>query len=319
MNIAMLGTGRIADVSLAPAIAKIEDVHLWSVLSREVQRAGAFASKHGARAPRPAYDDLDALLADPDLDAVLIATPDKLHAGEAVRAAAAGKHVFAEKPMATSEADAQSMVAACDKAGVKLGVAYHNRWHDGLRRVARAVWDGDFGEIRHMRVHWSSPAPDASNWRAHEEVGRWWSLAGVGTHCLDQIRWMLGPACGEISTLSSLVNRSVWKGPHDETAILIMQLESGATAEFCASVLFPGPRRLEVYGSEGYALCENTLGVDGAGSIVTHEGELPFDVVDPYAAEIRDFAAAVRDDRAPEVDGVEGARNVALLVQAVEG
>ena len=118
------------------------------------------------------------------------------------------------------------MVAACKDAGVKLGVAFHNRWHAGLRKLHGEVADGKLGELRHMRVQWSFHAPDDANWRAGTDVGKWWGLAGVGTHCLDQILWFLEPACGEVVELKSIITRDVWKGPNDETALISMKFAS---------------------------------------------------------------------------------------------
>ncbi len=187
MNIAMLGTGRIADGQLAPALAEVDGAQLWTVLSRDAERGRAFAARHGAVAANAVHTDLDSLLADDDLDAVLIATPDKLHVSQCVAAARAGKHVLTEKPMATSIADAETMVESCHQAGVTLAVAYHLRWHAGHRQLAAAVHAGRLGVLRHMRVQWTFLAPSDENWRASPEVGRWWGLAGVGTHCLDQI------------------------------------------------------------------------------------------------------------------------------------
>ena len=317
LRIAMIATGGIADKALAPAVTSASGAELWSVLSRDVGRARDFAERHGAASPQPAYNDLDALLADPELDAVLIASPDGLHAEQCIAAASAGKHVLCEKPMATTAADAERMTAACRDAGVKLGIAYHMRWHTGHRDLAAAAHAGRFGTLRHMRVQWSSKAPNDSNWRAHTEVGRWWGLAGVGTHCLDQARWYLLPSCGEITRLTPHITRNVFRGPHDETALLALEFESGATAEICSSVLFDAPKRMEVYGGDGYALFDDTMGRFGRGRIVTHEGEHAFAPLDPYTGEIEDFAAAVREDRDPEVNGEEGARNVALLEEAI--
>jgi 1,5-anhydro-D-fructose reductase (1,5-anhydro-D-mannitol-forming) len=318
LNIAILGPGRIANDSLAPAIRRVDGVNLWSVLSRDRGRAAAFAEKHGAAAPQPAYDDLDALLSDPDLHAVLIASPDRLHADQAIRAARAGKHVFTEKPMAAEADECRAMVEACSSAGVRLGVAYHMRWHAGHRRLAQMAHAGGFGELRHMRVMWSRRQADASNWRASPEVGRWWSLAGVGTHCLDQVRWFMLPSCGEVVRVRSAINRQVWGSPHDETAAVVLQFENGATAEICTSVVFDAPRRMEVYGSSGHAICENTLGPGGDGTITTHEGALDYDVADPYDGEIADFVAAIDEAREPEVGGAEATRNVEILLEAIE-
>ena len=313
LNLALLGTGRIADTRLAPAIRLSNGVQLWSVLSRNGDRAQQFAAKHGASSAAPAHVELNALLDDPQLDGVVVATPDRLHAAQCIAAAGAGKHVLVEKPMATSPEDAAAMIRACEETGITLGVAYHLRWHAGHRLLANRVGEGSLGTLRHVRAHWSWPAQDASNWRAHPDVGRWWSLGGVGTHCLDLIRWFMTRAHGEVETLTSVVNRSVFGGAHDETAVVAMQFASGATAEFCSSVLFESPSRLEVYGSDDYAVCTGTLGPHGAGAIDMRDGPVVFAPVNPYVGEIEDFASAVVQRRAPEVDGAEGLRNVELL------
>jgi predicted dehydrogenase len=318
INFAVLGTGRIADNALAEALNVANGATLWSVFSRDASRAQTFAARHRAKAPKPAFDDLDVLLADPELNAVFIATPDRLHADHAIAAAAAGKHVLTEKPMATSVEECQAMIEACNDAGVRLGVAYHMRWHNGHRQIADMAAADDFGELRHVRVQWSWKAPDDTNWRADEALGRWWSLAGVGTHCLDQIRWLMCPVHGEVSEMTSVISRGRFAGPHDETAILAFRFESGATAELCSSVLFGAPQRMEVYGAKGYARFEDTLGPHGGGRIETHKGPLGFEVRNPYQGEIEDFVAAIRENRAPEVDGEEGMRNVELMLRAVE-
>jgi len=317
LNIAMLGSGRIADQQLAPALAKTDGAQLWSVLSRDAGRGRAFAERHGAAAPEPVHTDLDSLLADADLDAVLIATPDKLHASQCIAAARAGKHVLTEKPMAADAKSGDAMVEACEKAGVVLAVAYHMRWHAGHRKLAELVHAGRLGTLRHMRVQWTFLASDASNWRASQDVGRWWGLAGVGTHCLDQVRWLMMPSCGEIVVQENLISREVWKGPNDETALVSLGFESGATAEICSSVLFNAPKRMEVFGSDTYAICDDTLGPHGAGEISIGGKPLQFEVANPYVGEIADFVAAVREGRPPEVDGREGRQNVATLEAAV--
>lgn len=318
LNIAIIGTGNIADDQLVPALKEVNDAQLWSVYSRDTKRAIRFAERHHAGSPQPAYSDLNALVADPELDAVIIATPDKLHAQQTITAAKAGKHVLTEKPMATDLKSATAMVAACREANVKLAVAYHLRWHPAHRRIFEALQSSEFGTLRHMRVQYTWRAPDANNWRASTEVGKWWSLAGTGTHCLDLIRWMMVPSCGEIESLQSIFCQKVYSGPHDETALVTMRFESGATAEFCSSVLIEAPSRLEVYGSSGYAVCEDTLGRHGKGRSSTHKGLLQFTPVNPYAAEIQDFADAIRQQRSPQVSGDEGLRNVELLLAITE-
>ena len=317
VNLAIIATGRIAGNQLAPAVAQARGARLWSVLSRDRRRAADFAARHAAAAPSPACDDLDALLADPELDAVIIASPDKLHAGQGIAAARAGKHVFTEKPMATDRAEGRALVDACRDAGVKLGVAFHMRWHAGHRALAAAAHSGRFGVLRHMRIIWTQRAPDGSNWRASPEVGRWWSLGGLGPHCLDQVRWFLMPSAGEVCAIESVIDHSIWSSPHDETAVVALHFDNGATAEICTSMQFRAPRRMEIYGEDGWAIAEETFGYDGTGEIRTSEGAFDFPVRNPYVGEIRDFVQAIEEDREPEVGGEEGLRNVDLLLRAV--
>ena len=104
------------------------------------------------------------------------------------------------------------------------------------------------GALRHARVQWVYRAADNSNWRASADLGRWWALAGVGTHCLDLIRWAMRPSAGEIVEVKSLIGRAVYGGPNDETALLSLRFAKGVTAELAVSVLFDGPVRLELYG-----------------------------------------------------------------------
>ena len=313
IRVGLIGPGSIADAHLAPAIAATEGLELRAVLSRDRARAERFAAKHGGAA---AHDDLDAMLR--EVDAVVIASPDKLHAAQAIAAARAGKHVLVEKPMATTPEDAHAMVAAARDAGVVLGVAYHLRWHLGHRALADRVRAGALGTPLHARIQWTYEAKDASNWRAHAEVGRWWGLAGVGTHCLDFVRWMMREAggCGEVDLVHGVISQPRWKTGHDENAVIALRFASGATAEITTSVLYRSPRRVELYGARGAAVCDETLGPHGGGTITVDGAALLFAQVDPYAGEMADFARAIRDGGRCEVDGAEGARNVELLERA---
>ena len=147
----IVGPGKIADRSLAPAIGAVDGARLWSVTSRSLSRAEEFATKHGASGTSPAFDDYEAMLDDPSLDAVVISTPDKLHGDQGIVAANAGKHVFMEKPMTASSEEGQRLLRACNANGVKLGVAYHLRWHRGHRKLVERVHGGEIGKIHHAR------------------------------------------------------------------------------------------------------------------------------------------------------------------------
>ena len=313
LNIGLVGPGSIADHRLAPALQRVAGARLWSVCSRDAARATAFAARHAAAGP--VHTDLAAFLADPELHAVLIATPDRLHAAQAIAAARAGKHVFVEKPMATSVAEAAAVRAACDAADVRLAVGYHLRHHTGLRALRERLLSGALGRPLHMRVTWTFRERDPGNWRGGPELGRWWALAAVGTHGLDLARWFLRPQCGELVRAVALTSNPVHGGPHDETAALALRFASGATADILCSVLFRAPRAVELYCADGEARGDAVLGPQGDGRITVDGAELAYTARDPYQSELEDFVAAIVDRRNPEVDGAEGLANVRWLCE----
>jgi len=318
MNIAILGPGGIADDAHAPAVNMHPDAKLWSVLSRSRDRAEQFARNHDLASPSPTYTDLDELLHDPDLDAVIVATPDRLHSEQVLKAAKAGKHILLEKPMATSVSECDAMMEACHANNVTLAMAYHLRWHAGHRQVREQVVGGAFGQLRHVRVHWTFQVADDSNWRSSPQTGRWWALAANGTHCLDFIRWIMCPSEGEVVDVRCMINRAKFGSPHDETAIVLLSFESGSTAEFCVSVQFESASRIEIYGDDSHVRMEGTMGRHGAGSIFHGVNPVSFEIQNPFLGELNNFIEAVREGRPAEVDGIEGRRNVEILTRAIK-
>ncbi len=316
VNIGIIGTGRIADTRLVPALNQVDGATFWSVLSRDRQRAESFADQHSAQAKYHAFDSLAAFLADPALDAVIIATPDGLHAQQAIACARAGKHVLIEKPIATTVEDAKQICDACLQERVKLAVAYHMRWHDGHRQVASMLHSGKFGKPHYARAMWTWKAEDNSNWRAHEQHGRWWGLAGVGTHCVDFLRWMLLPGCGEVTSVASLIDKSTYGGPHDETASISMQFGNGALADVMTSVMFSATSRFEICCSNAIVIGEGTLATNGGGIITINDEPLEFALLNPYVGEIKNFVSAIGGHTRVEVSGTEGLRNIEILLQA---
>lgn len=319
LRVGLIGPGSVADQWLIPALLKVPNAVFWSVLGRDAGKAAAFASKHQAQSPHAVHTDLESFLADSAVDAVIIASPDKLHHQHALAAAAAGKHVFLEKPMATSLSEAREIRDACQKADVQLMLGYHLRFHSGHQKLAALLATGAIGEIQHMRASWTMVAPPG-DWRA-TALGRWWSLGAVGTHCIDLARYLLGKSCGKIESLTSrqILAQTLEKsqGGSDESAFTKLRFASGATADIVNSVVFRAPRSVEIYGSKGFALCLDTLGPRGKGSITVNGAALDFAPQDPYEAELAHFVDCVKTGGVPLCGGSDGVDNVDLLEQAV--
>lgn len=320
IRFALLGTGKITE-RLVPAIKQTEGASLVAVLSRDAERGEEFLRRHELEGAK-AYTDLEALLKTAEVDAVVVATPDGLHVQHAGRALECGKHVLVEKPMTTSASDAEVLGYLAGRQHLRLGVGYHLRHHAGHRKVKELVAEGALGTIRHARIQWTWSAKDDENWRAKGDVGRWWTLAAVGTHCIDLARWLLAPL-GEPLVVRSTLIAPKWGG-RDEVASVLLGFPAGAIVEIFVSCLMVSPRRLEITGDDGAILAEGTLGPKGDGTIVvrraSEQGDvsepLAFEPIDPFRAEVEDFVASIVEGRQPIATGEDGMANVVLLEDA---
>jgi len=189
---AVIGCGDIAYKRVAPAMVEDPGSELVAFLSNTPARAEEMRARFGARR---AFSDLEALLADDEVDAVYIASPQQRHYDETLRAAAAGKHVLCEKPMALTTDECREMVAACERAGVALAVAYYRRWYPKARRIKELLDGGGIGTPVAARVmiagKYNPAADDWKHWRVEAEAGGG-CMMDVGSHRLDLIAYWLG-------------------------------------------------------------------------------------------------------------------------------
>ena len=250
INFAVLGTGGIANNVLASAINDANGASLWSAYSRDQSRAAAFAERHGAAAPQAAYDDLDGLLADPDLNAVMIATPDKLHAEQAIKRLSGQTRACRwRRPSKTARPSTPvPPVYASASPTICVGTTV---------TVRRSTCCAPASLARSACVCNGLASTDASNWRAGRRCTG--GATGVGTHCLDQIRWLLAHDGSEVAEMSPHHPRTLRRPPRRNRDTRL-SLRNGATAELCSSVLFDAPKRMEVYATKGYIRFEDTLG-----------------------------------------------------------
>lgn len=300
---------------------------LASVCGRDLARIRAFAD--GAGGIEGVYWDQAAFLADPDLDAVIVATPDALHADHAIAALEADKHVLVEKPMGLSLEDAERVYAAlmgvpnglaenersafCKRRrSRKIGVGYHLRHHAGHRWLREELRRGVIGTPHHAHLEWATLSMGPDGWRARSDQG-WWALAALGTHAMDLMHWLFAGDMAYVRRVRARRGASD-HGTRDERVTIDMEFENGFTASAYVSVSDKPVKYFRILGSTGVIECRDTLVGGGTGEIVLPDGaRLAFDPVNPYAAQIIDFAAAVRDDRQPEANLRAGMTNLAFL------
>jgi predicted dehydrogenase len=285
MNVGLIGTGGIVETAHLPAIGLVEGVEVVAVLSRSMDSADDFVARHKLDAT--SYIDVDTFVADPNIDLVIIGSPDKLHYEQAKKCLQAGKHVLVEKPITTEIAEVEELVQLAKDNNLLLMTGFHLRHHNGLKTMYDKIYtDKVIGDIRHIRAIWAIPFVDDSNWRAHEDLGKWWSLSAVGSHCIDLSRWLANDM-GDWQTFKSVTVNNKWRGQHDETAVLSGQLSNGVTIEIVSSVQFGPYNRLEIYGSTGMALCDDAMGRLGSGSITINCTPLLFDPQPPFVSQLR--------------------------------
>ncbi|MHB1065677.1 MAG: Gfo/Idh/MocA family protein [Georgenia sp.] len=190
----IVGVGDVTERKSGPGFQRAEHSELVAVMRRDGAKAADYARRHGV--PRW-YDDADALIADPEVDAVYIATPPDSHRDYAVRVAAAGKPVYVEKPMARTAAEGEEMVEAARAAGVPLFVAYYRRAMPRFATVKKLLDDGAIGSVRAVSVRLQSPArtwePNHLPWRLEPEISGGGLFVDLGTHTLDLLDHLLGP------------------------------------------------------------------------------------------------------------------------------
>jgi 1,5-anhydro-D-fructose reductase (1,5-anhydro-D-mannitol-forming) len=311
----LIGTGRIAEERVLPGINAFSGNTLVGVVSRSAERAMDFAQRFGAQR---AYTSYDELLANPDVTAVAIHTPNSQHAEQAIAAAHAGKHVFCDKPMATTVEDAQRMIDACKKAGVKLGINFHNRFMPGFIDAKRIIDSGEIGDVQLVQIEASPGAKGgsrANTWRTDADLAGLGTTMSIGVHIFDILRFLLS---SEIETVSSFFDTP--KNVMETTNFSMFRFGNGAMAHVSVHEITPYPHNdFVIYGSKGRIIGRgmtrsraggemHVTGADGK----TRVKEYP--AINAHEACVIDFSKAILEDREPGATGLDGLKSVELTV-----
>jgi len=186
LRIGILGAARIAPMALIKPAREVPEAAVVAVAARDPKKAEAFAARH--RIPR-VHASYDALLADPEIDAVYNPLPNGLHAEWSIRALEAGKHVLCEKPFASNAEEALRMTQAAVRTGRRLVEAFHYRYHPLALRMKSIVESGDLGTIRHIETHMCIPLPLPNDIRYRYDLGGGATM-DVGCYTISLLRWL---------------------------------------------------------------------------------------------------------------------------------
>jgi predicted dehydrogenase len=288
-------------------------IEIVSCFARTPESRQEFARIHGAR---PAAS-LDEVLSDPDIEAVLIATPHSTHADLAVEAAGAGKHLFIDKPFTLTVAEAKRATKAAQAAEVVLQVGHNRRRQPANRRLKEMVEEGRLGMIHYAEANLSYPKGlnPRGGWRGDPAESPAGGMTGLGVHMADNLNYLLGRA----ARVAAFSRRVIGVGKLDDVTTATLEFHNGALAFLGTAMVIPNIARTAVWGTEGAAWNE----VDGERFFFQPVGdkersEQPVEILDTVRDELEEFASNVRNGTSPETGGPEALEAVAVLEGIVE-
>lgn len=312
VGLGLIGLGWWGSV-LANAVTNGDMGKLVSCFARSEGPRNEFASTHGCRAA----GSLDEMLSDPEVEGVLIATSHLSHRELVEQAAAAGKHVFVEKPLTTTVAEGRACIDAAADAGVTLQVGHQRRRTAANRRIKEMLEAGEIGDVETVVAHQSVPnghkLPDEA-WRWNPDQSPLGGMTSLGVHKIDTMHYLVGP----IARVSAFT-RAGRDHPIDEATVLSFEFDNGALATLTTSFFTPVINEIAVFGTlaAAYNTKDGTrLAVQGRTDAEPKDVELI--AVDPVVDQLDGFARAIRGQGTVEPDPEAGLSVVAVLEAAVE-
>ena len=321
VGFAIVGLGKLALEQVLPAFAQAKHARPVALVSGSPEKMATIARQYGIAADScHAYADMARLRDDPAVQVVYVITPNALHRQHVTAAAKAGKHVLCEKPMATTSADADAMVAACRAAGVKLMIAYRMQYQPHAREAIRLARSGALGTVTLMDMINNQNQGDPAQWRQVKALAGGGSLPDVGLYGLNTARAVLGEEPVEVSA-------QIWSPPGDprfreveDNVAFTLRFPSGAIANCMSSYSTHRLSRLKLMGSDAWAEMEHAFDYQGQNLRVTRlvDGkdqiaEIGVEPKNQFALELDHMALCVRRNLLPRTPGEEGAQDQRIL------
>ena len=296
---------------LADAIKRSGKLEIVSCFSRSEQKREAFSRKYGCKSA----PDYEAILADPKIEAIVNTTPNSVHLETTLAAARAGKHVFLDKPIANSIADARAITAACREAKVVLALGYQRRRESHFRWVRQNL--EKFGKLVNAESNISRDRLgqiDLTSWRYTAEGMPGGVMLQIGIHYTDVLEYLLGP----VKAVSGRFVRLVLPGDNPDVASLILEHENGAQSTLNASYASAAEYYLmNLYGKEATAFYDLHHGLRFLKRGSTKSEAVSCQKNDPIVEELEEFAAAVRGECEPEMDGEKSTASLAVILAGI--
>ena len=301
---AIVGMGTWGQNLVSSVQAKSELIQFVAGATRTPARAEEFSRRHGIALAA----SFEAVLADPSIDAVVLATPHTIHATQIVAAARAGKHVFTEKPLGLTTETSAAAVRTCAEQKVTLAVGYNWRFQPALQEIRRMLADGRLGKLLHIEGNFCGPSAyrfGRDHWRQDREEAPAGGMTGRGVHVVDAMLYL----AGAIDQVYAQSFRLAQDFGVDDTTSMLFRFTSGATGYLGTVIASAETWRMHVFGSKGWVEVGDVEHLttwqmkvcllDSANITVKQKPRLmTFDTVSTERAELEHFARA-RPERPP--------------------
>jgi predicted dehydrogenase len=312
--VASIGIGWWSDV-LAEAVGRTAGkVEIAACYTRSEDKRLAFARTFGCRAA----SSLQEVLADDEIDAIINTTPNHVHLETTRAAAAAGKHVFLDKPIANRIDQAKEITRVCREAGVVLAVGYQRRRESHFRWIKGEIDAGNFGKLVQAEANISRDRAgqfEPGHWRYTAEGMPGGVMLQIGLHYVDVLMLLLGP----VASVSGMAAQLVLPGDNPDVGTLLMQHETGAVSSLSTSYASASEYYvMNVYGKKMSAYYNLFDGLRCLKQGEDRQVPVPVDQVDTLAEELIEWAEAVRGQGAPEVGGEGATESLAVVKAAVK-
>ena len=261
----VIGAGGIADRRTIPGMMLCDNAELVAVMEINMELAEKCRAKWGCR---KAYDNEAALLADPEIDAVYIASPVVLHARQAMAAADAGKHILIEKPLAMTSEEGQKVVDYCKSKGVKIAAGLMMRFGSYVQAMKKAIADGKIGKPVSGYSQFTCWYPDMpGNWRQSKKNGGGGAMMDMGVHCIDLMQYVLGTKVKQVAAFHDTLT---FHYEVEDSSMVMLRMENGCQCVVQSNFNIPDDAakwRLEFFGDQGRLMGDTVIGQVDGGSL----------------------------------------------------
>lgn len=313
---AVVGLGRLTVDQILPAMGKSKYCKPVALVSGDRAKALKIAAQYGIK-PTSVYDytTYDQLAQNPDVKVIYIVLPNSMHAEYTVRGAKAGKHILCEKPMATSVRECQQMIDACNRAGVKLMIAYRSQYEPYDRAMIRMIRSGKFGKLKQYLATNSQNQGDPTQWRLKRALAGGGCMPDVGVYCLNAARFLSDEEPYEVQATTTQPKDDPRFAEVEASCQVIAKFPSGFTAVFNSAYNAHKSQFLRIEGTEAWAELAPAFAYHGIKMKFSyyskeekmemgHEPQL--EEKDQFALEMDHFALCVQQNLRPHTPGEEG-------------